>query len=83
MQNLGQGNPPVAGPPNVSVAGRRLMAHLRRLLQGNGVAVSLNINSPSGLSDSVNQALQQAINSGAFQASLANSGTSHPHWNCK
>ena len=74
VQSLGAGSSPTAAPSSVSVAGRRLLAQLRRLLQSSGVQVNLDINAPSDLSSSVNQALQQAINSGAFQASLESNG---------
>ena len=75
LQNLGAGTPPTAGAPALSVAGRRLLTFfLRKLLQSSGVQVNLNLNAPAGSSEAVNQALQQAINSGAFQNSLANNG---------
>ena len=69
VQNLNGGAPPAAGPPSVSVAGRRL-------LQSQGVTVGVDITAPSDLSEAVNQALQQAISSGAFQSSLQNNGES-------
>jgi len=75
--------PSAVTPPALAVAGRRLFHHLpisgvgsaRRLLQVNGVQVALNIQAPSGVSGSVSQALQQAINTGAFQTSLEDNGT--------
>lgn len=52
------------------------MALGRKLLQSvpNGVQIALNIQSPADLSDAVQQALQQAVQSGQFQANLASNG---------